>query len=152
MTTVASEWRRLSLLLLGVPQFGIGLWAVLAPVRWYGTFPGAGHHWLPAFGPYNEHFAVDAGAGLLAAGALAILAAIWLERRVVQVAMIGFLVWSLPHAIWHLTALDALDADDNVINLALLAATVVVPVVLLASAKGIPERGPAVPGPGSEQP
>lgn len=134
----AIEWRRLALLVLGIPQAGIGVWAVVAPMRWYGSFPGAGRHWLPAFGPYNEHFAVDAGAGLLAAGIIAIVAAVWLERRVVQVAMIGFLTWSVPHAIYHLTALDTLGTSDNVINVSLLAVTVVVPAVLLATASGIP--------------
>jgi hypothetical protein len=131
-------WRRLALLLLGVPQAGIGLWALIAPQGWYDSFPGAGRHWLPAFGPYNEHFAVDAGAGLFAAGALAILAAIWLERRVVQVAMVGFLAWSVPHAIWHLTALDALGTTDNAINVTLLAVTVALPVILLLTADGLP--------------
>ena len=140
MTAIA--WRRLALLVLGVPQAGIGVWAVVAPRGWYDSFPGAGRHWLPAFGPYNEHFAVDAGAGLLAAGVLAIVAAIWLERRVVQVAMIGFLAWSVPHAIYHLTALDALDASDNIINISLLAATVVLPALLLATADRIPETEP----------
>jgi hypothetical protein len=133
-----TAWRRLALLLLGVPQAGIGLWALLAPHGWYDSFPGAGRHWLPAFGAYNEHFAVDAGAGLFAAGALAIVAAIWLERRVVQVAMLGFLAWSVPHAIWHLTALDALGTADNAINMTLLAATVVLPLVLLLTAEGLP--------------
>jgi hypothetical protein len=137
------EWRRLALLVLGVPQAGIGVWAVVAPMRWFETFPGAGHHWLPAFGPYNEHLAVDAGAGLLAAGVLAIVAAVWLERRVVQVAMIGFLAWSVPHAIYHLTALDALDAGDDVVDVGLLAVTLVLPAVLLATAGGIPESGSA---------
>ncbi|HYU61220.1 MAG TPA: hypothetical protein VEK39_10710 [Solirubrobacterales bacterium] len=135
----ATDWRRLALLVLGVPQLGVGLWAVIVPRRWYDTFPGTGSHWLPAFGPYNEHFAVDAGAGILAAGAIAVIAAIWLERRVVQVAMIGFLAWSVPHAVWHLTALDALDTADNVVNVTLLAVTVALPVVLLLSADGLPD-------------
>ena len=74
---------------------------------------------------------------------LAIVAAVWLERRVVQVAMIGFLAWSVPHAIYHLTALDALDAGDDVVNVGLLAVTVVLPAVLLATAGGIPESGSA---------
>jgi hypothetical protein len=135
----AIDWRRLALLVLGIPQAGIGLLALVAPTGWYDSFPGGGHHWLPAFGPYNEHFAVDAGAGLFAAGALAVVAAIWLERRVVQVAMVGFLAWSVPHAIWHLTALDALGTSDNVINVTLLAVTVVVPAILLLTADGIAE-------------
>jgi hypothetical protein len=130
----AIEWRRLALLVLGIPNAGIGIWALVAPERWYESFPGAGRHWLPAFGPYNEHFAVDAGAGIFAAGALAIVAAIWLEHRVLHVAMLGFLAWSVPHAVWHLTALGELGTTDNVINVTLLALTVVLPTLLLLTA------------------
>jgi hypothetical protein len=133
-------WQRLGLLVLGIPQTAAGLWALVAPRDWYDTFPGGGREWLPAFGPYNEHFAIDAGVGIFAAGVLALLAAGLLERRVVQVAMIGYLAWSLPHAIWHLTALDALDTDDNVINVITLAITVVVPIALLLTANRLPDR------------
>ena len=104
MTT--RDWMRLGLLLLGIPQAGIGLWAIADPTAWFDTFPGGGHNWLPEFGPFNEHLAVDAGAGLFAAGVVAIAAAVMLERRVVQIAMVAFLAWSIPHALWHLTALD----------------------------------------------
>jgi hypothetical protein len=129
------DWMRLALLLLGIPQLGIGLWAIADPSGWFETFPGGGHNWLPEFGPYNEHLAVDAGAGLFAAGVLAVAAAVILERRVVQVAMIGFLAWSLPHALWHLTALDeALGGGDDVANVLALALTVVIPAVILATA------------------
>jgi hypothetical protein len=133
-------WQRLGLLVLGIPQTAAGLWALVAPRDWYDMFPGGGREWLPAFGPYNEHFAIDAGVGIFAAGVLALLAAGLLERRVVQVAMIGYLAWSLPHAIWHLTALDALDTDDNVINVITLAITVVVPIALLLTANRLPDR------------
>ena len=131
---------RLGLLLLGIPQLGIGLWAIADPTGWFDTFPGGGHNWLPEFGPYNEHLAVDAGAGLFAAGVVAVAAAVMLERRVVQVAMAAFLAWSVPHALWHLTALDeALDGGDDVANVLALAYTVVLPVVLLAAARRLGE-------------
>jgi hypothetical protein len=111
-----------------------------APRDWYDTFPGGGREWLPAFGPYNEHFATDAGVGILAAGVLALVAAVMLERRVVQVAMVGYLAWSVPHAIWHLTALEALDTTDNVINVTTLAIAVVLPLALLLTATRLPRQ------------
>jgi hypothetical protein len=129
------RWQRLGLLVLGVPQAAAGLWPLFAPRDWYETFPGGGREWLPAFGPYNEHFATDAGVGILAAGVLALAAAVILERRVVQVAMLGYLAWSAPHALWHLTAIDeALGTTDDVLNLGTLAVTVVLPLVLLLTA------------------
>jgi hypothetical protein len=144
---LSAPLHRLGLLLLGIPQTAAGLWALVAPRDWYDSFPGGGREWLPAFGPYNEHFAIDAGVGILAAGVLALAAAAILERRVVQVAMVGYLAWSVPHAIWHLTALEALDTTDNVINLVTLAITVLVPLALLLTAGRLPRgangRAPA---------
>jgi hypothetical protein len=129
------NWIRTGLLVLGIPQTASGLWALIAPRDWYDTFPGGGREWLPAFGPYNEHFATDAGVGILAAGVLALAAAVMLERRVVQVAMIGYLAWSVPHAVWHLTAIDeALGTTDDAINITTLAVTVILPLVLLVTA------------------
>jgi hypothetical protein len=135
------RWQRLGLLVLGVPQTASGLWALLAPRDWYDTFPGGGREWLPAFGPYNEHFATDAGVGILAAGVLALAAAVVLERRVVQVAMLGYLAWSVPHALWHLTAIDeALGTTDDALNIGTLAVTVVLPLVLLLAASRLERR------------
>src|ERR671918_198957 len=77
------------------------------------------------------------------AGVLALAAAIALERRVVQVAMLGYLAWSVPHALWHLTAIDeALGTTDDVINIGALAVTVAVPLVLLLTANRL-GRSPA---------
>lgn len=126
--------QRVGLVALGAPQAGIGLWALLAPRDWYDSFPGGGREWLPAFGPYNEHFAADAGSGLLAAGLLVLVAAVVLERRVVQVALVGWLAFAIPHTVYHLTAFDTLDGTDNALNLALLSLTIVVPIALLAGA------------------
>jgi hypothetical protein len=145
------NWIRTGLLVLGIPQTASGLWALIAPRDWYDTFPGGGREWLPAFGPYNEHFATDAGVGILAAGVLALAAAVVLERRVVRVAMIGYLAWSVPHAVWHLTAIDeALGTTDDVINITTLAVTVILPLVLLVTASRL-ESAPAIPGRGSER-
>jgi hypothetical protein len=50
-------------LVVGVPQAATGAWAMLAPCSWYTSFPGLGHTWLPAYGPFDEHLATDAGPG-----------------------------------------------------------------------------------------
>lgn len=124
--------QRIGLLALGAPQAAIGLWALVAPSDWYESFPGGGREWLPAFGPYNEHFAADAGAGLFAAGFLLIVAAVLLQRRVVQVALLGWLAFAVPHVAYHVTAADVLDGTDNVLNFVTLSLTIVVPLALLA--------------------
>ena len=92
---------RIGLVVLAVPQLAIGIWALASPRGWFGDFPGAGRAWLPFFGPYDEHLVVDVASTFLAVGVVLVLAALCLGRRVVQVAAIGYLVYQLPHAIYH---------------------------------------------------
>ena len=123
---------RLGLLVLGVPQFLIGAWALISPHGWFDTFPGAGHHWLPAYGPYNAHLATDVGATFVAIGLILGLAALWLERRVVQLALVGYLAYAIPHVIYHLANDHDLGGGDQVANGITLVLSVVLALVLLS--------------------
>jgi hypothetical protein len=122
---------RWTMLALALPQAFAGIWALADPQGWYDSFPGGGREWLPAFGPYNEHFAVDAGAGLLATSLLLVAGAAILERRAVQLALFGWLAFAIPHTAYHLTALDKLETADAVGNAVTLGATVLLPIALL---------------------
>jgi hypothetical protein len=126
----AKEFRAL-LVALAVPFLGIGVWALLAPRSWYDDFPGPGVHWIPAFGPYNEHFIRDFGGLYLGLSLVLFFAALSLSRPLVQGALVALLGFSLPHFIVHLTKLDALSTGDNIANMTALALTVAVPAVLL---------------------
>lgn len=129
---------RAGLLVIGVPQLIVGIWAVFAQVSFFNQFPGIGIAWLPEFGPYNDHLAADAGAGLLAAGVLALAAAIVCERRVVQVALAGWLAFAIPHTVFHVLAYDILSGLANVANFALLGLTVIVPIALIPVSRRLP--------------
>src|ERR671916_488204 len=107
---------RIGLVALAVPQLAIGIWALASPRGWFGDFPGAGRAWLPFFGPYDEHLVVDVASTFLAIGVVLVLAALCLGRRVVQVAAIGYLVYQLPHAIYHWGADDRLPGLDGLLN------------------------------------
>ena len=107
---------RLGLILVGAPQLAIGLWALISPSGWYETFPGAGNHWLPLYGSYDEHLVVDVGATFVALGLALIVAAIWLDRRAVQLALIAYLAYAVPHFVYHLGADSALGDGDRVLN------------------------------------
>lgn len=122
---------RLGLLILGVPQLAIGAWALISPSGWFDTFPGAGHHWLDAYGPYNSHLATDVGATFIAIGLILILAAIWLERRVVQLALIGYLAYAVPHAVYHLANDHDIGGSDQVVNGATLVLSLLLALTLL---------------------
>jgi AhpD family alkylhydroperoxidase len=112
---------RAYLLLLAVPQVLIGVWALVDPSGWYTTFPGGGREWLPLFGSYDEHLARDVGSSFLALGVLLLLAALWLDRRVVLAAGAAYLTYQVPHFIYHLTADDVLSTGDQILNGVLLA-------------------------------
>jgi hypothetical protein len=66
-----ASWVTLVLWLVAVPNIVTGLWAVADPRHWYDTLPGWAPHLVAAHPPFNEHLALDAGAGLLAVGVIA---------------------------------------------------------------------------------
>jgi alkylhydroperoxidase family enzyme len=137
---------RAGLLALGAPQLAIGAWALLLPRDWFEGFPGLGNHWLPLYGPFDEHLATDVGSTFIAVGLLLVLAAVWLERRVVQAAAVAYLAYQVPHFVYHLGADDALTAGDQVVNGVTLGLTVVVAASLL-----VLTREPDHPGTASEE-
>jgi hypothetical protein len=122
---------RVSLILLAIGQAPPGIWALVSPRSFYDDFPASGRDWVSALGPYNEHLARDAGAGLLAAAVLVALAAVFLERRVVQVALAGWLTFAIPHLAYHLTTLDEFGTGDDVGNVLTLGLAALVPLALL---------------------
>jgi hypothetical protein len=119
------------LLALALPQAAAGLWALVSPRGWYDDFPGFGRVWISPLGAYNDHFAVDVGAGLLALSVLLIAAAIRPERTLVRVSLVVWLVFAIPHLVFHASATDRLESFDNIANLTALALAVVVPILLL---------------------
>ena len=129
---------------LAVMQGFAALWALLAPRSFYEDFPGFGRHWVSALPPYNEHLITDYGGGFLALALLAALAAILLERRVVQVAAVCWLVASVPHFIFHLTTLASYRTADTLGSVISLAVFVAIPLAILVALREA--RSPAVAG------
>jgi hypothetical protein len=126
---------RAGLVLLGVPQALVGGWALFAPHGFYTDFPTAGRHWIASLGPYDEHLVTDVGAGLLALAVLVLLAAWVLERRVVIVALVAWLVFAVPHFAFHVGHTEGLSTGDYVVNAVELGLAVAVPLALLALAR-----------------
>ena len=143
-----SEWtqverRRLraGIAVLALTPALVGLWATVAPRGFYDDFPGGGHSWVSAVGPYDEHLVRDVGALYLGSLVLLAFAYAWLDRRLVQAALVSYAVAALPHLVYHLTALDGFDTGDAVAEIAGLALNVVLPLGLLAmTTKGGSER------------
>ena len=120
---------RVLLVALGAVQFVDGLYALFAPRSFYDDFP-FGRGWVAATPDYSEHLVRDVGGLFLATGALMLLAALWLERRIVIAALMSWLLFAVPHTIYHLFNLDSLETGDAIANAVSLIATVVLALIL----------------------
>jgi hypothetical protein len=108
---------RAGLVLLAIPSIVIAAWSLISPRGFYDSFPGAGRHWVSALPPYNEHLLRDFGAANVTIALVLLGAALFMERRLVQVAVVAFFLGSLPHFIYHLTTTDHYSTSDNIWSL-----------------------------------
>ena len=134
---------RIGLLLLATQPAVVGLWILAAPRSFYDDFPGGGRHWVSPLPPYNEHLLRDFGAANIGFLVLLLAAALYLEKRLVQVVLVGYAAGALPHFAYHLTTTDAYSASDDVLSLGSLALTVIVPLALLALTRETKAEAPA---------
>ena len=132
--------RSVLLLLVAAPQAATGAWAVLAPRDWYASFPGMGHAWLAAYGPFDEHLAVDAGAGLLTLGLLLGWAAIVAGRSQLRMALAAVSLFAAIHLGYHLRTLGRVPTWDDAASITSLALSLLVPLGVLLSL--LPLRSP----------
>jgi hypothetical protein len=124
---------RAALAVLVLVALPVGLWATFSPRSFYDDFPGGGRAWVAADGPYNEHLVRDFGSLNLALTAVTIVALVTLARPVVLAAAAAWILYSLPHLVYHLRHLDLYDTTDKVLNVTALAGGLVLPVVVLVA-------------------
>lgn len=116
-----------------VTSAAIGLYAQFFPRGFYDDFP-LGRAWVAADGPFNEHLVRDFGAMNLAL-AFVLGVAVFVGTRVLAIAGGGaYLVFGLPHLVYHLRHLDAYSGGDKIANVVLLGGGVVLGVAVLALA------------------
>lgn len=128
---VREVWLRFSLWFLAIVPLMIGVWACFAPYHFYEIFPFPGRNWISILGPYNEHLVRDYGANNLGFGVLLAAAAVLLERQLIQVALVSWLAFAVPHFIFHLTQTHHFSLFDNVTQLSSLGFVALLPIVLL---------------------
>jgi hypothetical protein len=116
---------------LAAPVIVIGGWALLAPHNWYDEFPVGTGHWISTLGPYDEHLVRDFGSLYLGVGLLLAFAGVVLDRVLVQSVLGASLVFQVPHFIFHASNTEPFSTGNNLVNLALLAAGLVLTVMLL---------------------
>ena len=116
---------RFLLLALGIPQGLIGLWALLSPQSFYDDFPAGTDGWVHVLGPFDEHLVTDVGSLFVALGVVLAFAAVSLRRGTVLAAATAWLIFSVPHFLWHMFNLEPYDTADAVSNTLTLGWTVV---------------------------
>jgi nucleoside-diphosphate-sugar epimerase len=126
---------RLGLLVLALTSLELGVWATLAPHSFFNSFPGGGRHWVAADGPFNEHLVRDFGGLNLALALLLIVALVVGSRLLVTTAAWAYLLFAVPHFLYHLFNLQVFDTGDKVANVFSLALSVVIPIAVIASAQ-----------------
>jgi hypothetical protein len=131
---------RVLLIVLGVGNIPIGLWAAVAPRSFYDDFPGFGREWVRVDGPYNEHLMRDFGALNLALAVVTIAAVITLARPLVIAVAIAWLAWGVPHLVYHSRHLDVYETSDQVLNVVLLTGLPVLAVAVLVLTLRRPAR------------
>ena len=136
---------RVILVVLGLVGLEVGIWATFFPRSFYDDFPGSGRVWVAIDGPYNEHLVRDVGELNLALAAVTLIAAATLSIWVVRAAAVAWIIYSLPHLVYHLRHLDPYESGDKVAMAVSLALPVVAGLVVLWLA-----RTPTVLAPESE--
>jgi hypothetical protein len=132
---------RLGLVALGLGKGAVATWAILAPGSFYLGYPASGGRWLSSLAAYNEHLVTDLGGALLPVAGILLLAAVELQRRLVQAALIATLLQGLPHLGYHLNALHALPALDGLVQVGLIALVPAAAVHLLVLSRDLGGQG-----------
>lgn len=132
------------LVVLGAPQALLGLWALLAPHSFYKDFGLGGKGWVATLGAYDEHLVRDVGSLFLGLGVLLIVAAVRGQRSLSMVAAIVWLIFAIPHTIYHLFNLGPYSTGNAIANVITLGWTVVGGLIVLALLRDQePARRPA---------
>jgi hypothetical protein len=122
---------RIGLVVLAFPSLLLGFWAAFAPRSFYDDFPGLGRTWVAPDGPYNQHLVRDVGELNLALVVITAVAIVTLTPILVRAVLAGWIVYSVPHLVYHLRNMSPFSTDDQVSIGASLALVPILAVVLL---------------------
>lgn len=134
------SWLRGGLLFLAVTQFFPFAWAMLAPRSFYESFPFGDPGWVQLLPPYNEHLVRDVGGLGVALGIVLAGAAVIGRRDIARVALLGFVVYDVPHAVFHTLHLHGFSTADAIAQTALFVVQLLVVVALWVLAGRVPDE------------
>jgi hypothetical protein len=119
----------------------VGVWALFAPRSFFRDFPVVGGSWLTALGSYNEHLVRDVGGLNLGFALLFFMSASTLDVTLIRTSLGGWLLYAVPHFIFHITNMDRLATSEKLFQTLALGALIVVPVGLLVATRRRRVRG-----------
>ncbi len=128
---------RPGLALLAAVEGVLGLWTLLFPESFYVQVPT-----VDLTPPYSEHLLRDFGGAAVGLAVVLTAAAIWLERRLVVVALLAYLSFSAPHLVFHLAHLRGASGSAASVLVLVLVGSVVIPLALLVGVL-FPRAAPA---------
>jgi hypothetical protein len=117
---------RAGLIVLAGVELVLGVWTSLFPASFYADVPT-----VDLTPPFSEHLFRDFGGATLGIALVLAAAALWMELRVVVIALLAYLAFSVPHLAFHLGHLHGATALEAGVLTALLVASVAGPVALL---------------------
>lgn len=89
---------RVGIWFLALVDIAVGVVATLAPRAFYDHVP-----WVSLAPPYAEHLMRDYGAMNLALALVTLVAAITMDRLLVRTALAAYVVFAIPHLLFHVT-------------------------------------------------
>jgi hypothetical protein len=128
---------RIGLVLLGAIEALLGLWTAIFPESFYDDVPT-----VDLTPPFSEHLFRDFGGATLGLAIVLVAAAIWLEKRLVIVALLAYLAFAAPHLGFHLEHLMGATQVEAVVLSSTLTASVVLPLILIVLAIRVPAQEP----------
>jgi hypothetical protein len=120
---------RPGLALLAAVELVLGVWTLLFPASFYAHVPT-----VDLTPPFSEHPFRDFGGATLGLAVVLSAAAVWTERRLVVVALLAYLAFSVPHLAFHLGHLHGASEPAGAALVVVLLGSVVLPLALLAVA------------------
>ena len=122
---------------MAVVELGVGVVATLAPRAFYDYVP-----WVDLAPPFSEHLMRDYGAMNLALGLVTAVAAITMHRVMVRTSLAAYLVFAVPHLLFHVTHHNHYTASQAVGETTALAIAVLTPLGLLVLSWRVPSPKP----------